>query len=619
MKIASFFLIICTIFLSCQEQKPIRFILFSDTHLAANTTGAEDLRLAVADVNMLSENDFVLISGDITDMNVGSYLDSAKQILDNLHAPYYIIPGNHDTKWSGSAGANFRALWGDDKFSFTFAGYKFIGFHQGPVLRMDDGHIPREVLTWLENELKKTGPDQPVILVMHYPLNSSIDNWIECVNIIKDYNIKAIIHGHGHRNRLRYYQGIPGLMGRSTLRAREDRGGYTLFTIRNDSVFAQERTTGGPYGDIWAATPLAQDSVQSVPDSLQPTYEINDRFPEVQLSWLFQSGNMMTASPTFDGSTLFVGDVSGTIYAMSQKEGTVLWNFKASGAIYGTAAVYNNSLVFTAADSMIYCIDSETGVEKWKVSTGNALVSVPAIRDEIVYVGASDGIFRALDLRHGEIIWEFPHIGSFVETKPLLYDNKVIFGAWDGNLYALNMETGELEWKWNTGKLSPLYSPAACWPVAADGKIFVATPDRYLSAIRAGDGKTVWRDNHWKFRETVGISQDDQIVFGRSMTDSVVAYSADTNQPNVVWASDFKYGYDIAPSMPMEKNGTLFWGTKNGLITAADAQSGQLKWQYKFENFLINTVMPISADQVLFSNIDGNVGLLTARDAKNTE
>ena len=613
------YIIFTLVFLfSCQQQKPLRFVLFTDTHLADNTTGAQDLRLAVSDVNAHNNIDFVLVSGDITDLNIDNHLQTAKQILDSLDVPYYIIPGNHDTKWSGSAGANFRALWGDDKFSFTAGGYKFIGFHQGPVLRMDDGHIPREVLSWLENELQNAGADQPVILVMHYPLDSSIDNWILCVNIIRDYNIKAIIHGHGHRNRLRYCQGIPGFMGRSTLRARELKGGYTIFTLRNDSLIALERTTGGPDVNIWAADQMAKKhAVRSVPDSLRPSFGMNDSYPQAKLSWLFQSGNLMTASPTLDGTRVFAGDVSGTMYSISALDGAVIWKYQGAGAIYGTAAVCNNNLVFTAADSMIYCLNAETGTENWKVITGNALVSVPVIENDIVYVGASDGIFRAIDLRHGEIIWEYPDVGSFVETKPLIYQNKIYFGAWDGYLYALNQGNGELEWKWHTGKNSPLYSPAACWPVAADGKIFVATPDRYLSAIRVVDGQTIWRDNHWKFRETVGVSGNGQLVFGRSMTDSVVAFAANVGKPKIIWAEDFGYGYDIAPSMPVEKDGTLFWGTKNGLIIAADAVSGELKWKYKFENYLINTVTPVSAGQVLFSNIDGNIGLLRDESGHN--
>ena len=100
------------------------------------------------------------------------------------------------------------------------------------------------------------------------------------------------------------------------------------------------------------------------------------------------------------------------------------------------------------------------------------------------------------------------------------------------------------------------------------------------------------------------------MVFARSMTDSVVAVSTGSQHFELIWRADFKYGYDIAPSMPVEKDGTLFWGTKNGLITAADAKTGKITWQHKFENFLINTVVPINATQVLFSNIDGKTGLI---------
>jgi 3',5'-cyclic AMP phosphodiesterase CpdA len=44
--------------------------LISETHVAENTTGAADLRLAVADINRRNDLDFVLVSGDITDMNI---------------------------------------------------------------------------------------------------------------------------------------------------------------------------------------------------------------------------------------------------------------------------------------------------------------------------------------------------------------------------------------------------------------------------------------------------------------------------------------------------------------------------------------------------------------------
>jgi len=598
---------------ACRQEPSFRFALFSDTHIGGTAAAALDLRHAVADVNNRNDIDFVIVSGDITDMNTGRHLALAKQILDSLRVPYYIIPGNHDTKWSGSAGGNFSSLWGDDKFVFDHAGYRFIGFHQGPILRMGDGHISREVLTWLDDQLRKSGSAQPIILVMHYPLNEAVDNWYACIDMIKDYTIKAILHGHGHRSQLTYDQGIPSFMGRSTLRAGEPKGGYTIFTVRNDSLLAVEQITGGADGVPWGGIDLNEVyHVQSAGDSLLPDYTVNRDFPDVRPEWIFRSGYTITASPVYDEQFVYVGDISGTVYALSLHGGKAVWESRVSGSVYGTAAVDQEHVVFTSADSSIYCFYKNDGTLKWKVKTDDALVSVPVIEDDIVFAGTSDGIFRALDLRHGEVIWQFEDVGGYVEARPLSYQTMVIFGAWDGKLYALDQATGEPVWIWQGERTNPLYSPAACWPVGADGKIFIAAPDRYLTAIDARNGKTLWRNNQWKFRETVGLSADGKLVFGRSMTDSVVAFESGRSFPSVYWAADFRYGYDIAPSMPVEKDGTLFWGTKNGMIYAADASTGELLWKNKYQNTLILTVAPLDDRRVLFSNIDGDVVLLSA-------
>jgi outer membrane protein assembly factor BamB/predicted phosphodiesterase len=605
---ALLFLLYC----GCKESSSFKFALFSDTHIIENSSAIEDLQAVVSDVNNNSEIKFVLVSGDITEINTGENLKIAKKILDGLNKPYYIIPGNHDTKWSGSGGANFRAFWGDDKFVFDYDDYRFIGFHQGPVLRMDDGHISLETLDWLKENLKQAGKDKPIILVMHYDLTSSIDNWFECISLIKDYNIKAIIHGHGHRNRLKYYNNIPGIMGRSTLRARSSSAGYTLFEIHDDSLFASERKTDSDTSSQWAKISLkGRFLIESVPDSILPDYSVNNEFPEVKLKWLYNSGYTMTASPVCDDENVYVGNISGSLIVIDKKSGKELWKFQSGEAIYGTAAMEKNLIVFTSADSAIHCIDANTRTEIWKVKTGNAMVSVPVIENDIVYVGSSDGIFRSLDLKSGDLLWEKRSIKGYVETKPLVYENKIIFGAWDNKLYALDKNTGKSVWTWEGPFKHPLYSPAACWPVAAFGKIFVAAPDRNVSAIDAKNGETIWRTYQWKFRETIGASEDGKYIFARSMTDSVIAFQSSASKAKVIWANNFGYGYDIAPSMPMEKDDTVFWGTKNGLIIAADSKTGKLKWKYKFQNYLINTVFPISDHEVIFSNIDGNVGLLS--------
>jgi outer membrane protein assembly factor BamB len=114
-------------------------------------------------------------------------------------------------------------------------------------------------------------------------------------------------------------------------------------------------------------------------------------------------------------------------------------------------------------------------------------------------------------------------------------------------------------------------------------------------------------------RETVGISTDRTRLYARCTTDNVVAFSVAGTQPSVVWNSNCGYGYDIDPSMPVEKNGTVFFGTKNGLVFALDGRTGSIRWRYRIGVTVVNTPVPISGSQVLVTDLDGRIILLATR------
>ena len=130
------------------------------------------------------------------------------------------------------------------------------------------------------------------------------------------------------------------------------------------------------------------------------------------------------------------------------------------------------------------------------------------IDNGLAYVGASDHTFRAIDIHTGKVLWKYGEVKGYIETKPLITDNKVIFGAWDNTLYALDKNDGKEIWKWTGGLTRMHFSPAAVWPVAAEGKVFIADPQRALTAIDLENGKTVWRTFESQVRETVGLSED---------------------------------------------------------------------------------------------------------------
>jgi outer membrane protein assembly factor BamB len=65
--------------------------------------------------------------------------------------------------------------------------------------------------------------------------------------------------------------------------------------------------------------------------------------------------------------------------------------------------------------------------------------------------------------------------------------------------------------------------------------------------------------------------------------------------------------------MPVEKDGIVFFGTKNGLVYALDGRTGVVRWKYKIGVTIVNTPLPISAREVVVTDLDGRIALLVSR------
>lgn len=603
MKRILFFLHFCVFSNFFFAQENVRFAWLTDTHVGG-ATGAADLSNSVRDINFLDKIEFVIISGDITQTGKDSDLILAKSILDSLIVPYYIIPGNHDTKWSESGATKFARLWSSDKFVFRKNGYMFIGLHQGPLMKMGDGHFAPEDLRWLDSVLAGTDKNTPIILVSHYPLDSSIDNWFEVTKRISSYNTQFVLVGHGHTNKKMNFDGITGVMGRSNLRNKESRGGYNIVNIEKDSAYFFVKSPGSE-ARFWNSEKMGNKVIDK-PAFVHPDFSINKiDSPKIEIKWKHNTGYTITSTPAVRDNYVITGNTSGKVICLDLSDGSEKWNYQTGAPVYSNPLIYSDKIYFGSADSNIYCLDLD-GKLKWKFRTGAAVISSPSVKNNVIYIGSSDHVFRAIDAGTGNLIWENKDIGGFVETKPLIYGNKVIFGAWDTYLYALNIYDGSLAWKWSNGNKEELFSPAVCVPVAAKNKLFIVAPDRYMSCINVSNGNTTWRSNKFLVREAVGITGDSTIIV-RCITDSLVAFDPEPDYSSVKWISDLKYGYDINPFMPVEKNGSVFTGTKNGVLYAADAAKGSLLWSYKLTHVLINTVFAVSDKDIVATTMDGEV------------
>jgi outer membrane protein assembly factor BamB/predicted phosphohydrolase len=605
------------------------FALLTDTHISSsNPQPMEDLQRSIADINQNPDIDFVVVTGDLSESGDLASLQAIKQALDQLNVPYYAASGNHETTWSESGVMDFSRVFGDSRFAFSHAGAYFIGFNSGPVIRMADGHVAPQDIAWLKHNLDSVSAagDAPIFVFTHYPLrNSDVDNWYEVTDVLRQHNVQCVMGGHYHRNLMFDCDGITDVLNRSNLRAKDSINGYSIISV-SDSIRFYERTVGeqGSTGEIvkehWLSLPFGTKKYGPSDKSLRPDFSINKQYKKVQRTWHRSLKGGIYSTPVFDGKSLYIGDDVGTFYSLDLKTGKTNWSFDTGMRIVGSPAVSDGIVVFGSANYNIYGLDAQTGEVRWTYTTEQAVMGAATIHEGVAYIGGGDGKMYAFDIQTGDVKWVFDELKNYVLTRPLVYNNKLYFGTWDTYFYALNLADGSLVWKWNNGKGNPKLSPASVWPVAADGKIFITAPDRYFTCLDAETGQVVWRTNKYKVRETVGLSEDGKTVYSKCMWDTVVAISTEwpktqeiqngeesSYEPITRWAVHADFGYEHNPAMPLEKDGTLWVSTKNGLLLGMDAKTGKVLWRHKIGNSILNTPLPLSDKECIFTSSEGTI------------
>ncbi|HEX7365692.1 MAG TPA: PQQ-binding-like beta-propeller repeat protein [Pelobium sp.] len=592
--------------------QPFKFAHVTDTHIG-NPTAADDLRRTVRDINDNPEIAFVIVSGDVTEFGADAELFLARQILDSLKVPFYVTPGNHDTNWSESGGNTFIKVFKSGTFTFTYNGYRFVGTGSGPYMRMGPGQIPREDIVWLDSVLNKTPNKTPIIYVNHYPQDSSLNNWFSAIDLLKTKNTQLLLCGHGHQNKKYISEGIPNVMGRSNLRAKDSVGGYNIVSIGNqEAVFTTKRPLTN-LQDTWLKITLEDYNFQQTDQNYpRPNFKINTQYPQLKVKWTFQDSSDIGVGLASYKNLLISANTKGEIFALSKKSGIKKWSFATKGKVYSTPFYYQKHVLVGSSDGNMYCLDSESGKLKWQFKTPKAILGSPFVANNKVYFGGSDGHFRALNFDDGSLAWDYPHVEGFVVTRPLLYNGKIYFGSWGNYFYALDALTGKEAWKWTNGSINRMYSPAACQPVAANGKVFIVAPDRYMTAFDAANGHVIWRktlpDN--RVRESMGLSEDGKIVYAKTMDGKVFGVSTLTNDFKISWQSPLQLPYELDPAAITTYSNKIFVPTHSGLAVALDSNDGSVLWKYKTSNCLINTIKPMGKNQVLISTMDGKITCL---------
>lgn len=190
----------------------------SDTHIpikGAKTYNiapmAENLAHCIVHINNSSpQPDLVLLTGDITNKGLNEEFEHAAGLLAQLEMPFYVIPGNHDTReavWNYFSGEACPVKT-DDFIHYVIESYELrLIALDSTIPYCSNGEICTLRATWLDHHLAENS-GKPTIIFMHHPpikcgvIETDIDCFVgedRLGAVIEKYsNIEAIICGHIH-------------------------------------------------------------------------------------------------------------------------------------------------------------------------------------------------------------------------------------------------------------------------------------------------------------------------------------------------------------------------------------------------------------------------------------
>ena len=97
------------------------------------------------------------------------------------------------------------------------------------------------------------------------------------------------------------------------------------------------------------------------------------------------------------------------------------------------------------------------------------------------------------------------------------------------------------------------------------------------------------------------------------MNDTIVAFETNGEMAKVRWKMDVGFGYDHVPSMLFEKNGNVFFGTRNGIVYSIDPEKKKINWAHKIDNSMVNTIRLLGNKRLVAATMDGKIAILSWR------
>ena len=196
--------------------KGFSFLQISDSHVGfskpANPDAAATYREAVGKIiAMPVKPDFIIHTGDITQLSKDQEFDDAEQIIRQAGLTVSHIPGEHDMLDEGAGKAYLdrfgKGTKGAGWYSFDHRGVHFVALVNVVNLKAGGmGSLGPEQLAWLQKDLAARPASTPIVVFAHIPLWTVYADWgwgtddaAQALGHLKRFGSVTVLNGHIHQ------------------------------------------------------------------------------------------------------------------------------------------------------------------------------------------------------------------------------------------------------------------------------------------------------------------------------------------------------------------------------------------------------------------------------------
>jgi len=359
-----------------------------------------------------------------------------------------------------------------------------------------------------------------------------------------------------------------------------------------------------------------------------------------RVAWMYQAGGAINAAAHVTPTTVFFGANDGSVYCLDRVTGKPRWKTDLdpeprSFRLFSQPTLAGGKLYLGSAACRFYCLDAETGALRWAVDLPDWGRARPVVVADRLWVAAMDGTVICLrDAGDAAVeLWrmrvgEHPIYADLVYAAPARSETDqserdfLLVSASDLQLYCLDATDGAIVWRQRLlehaqiGEREIRSDELAgggfyqSKPTAADGKVFVGAPSRFVFAVDHATGRELWRYEMGGAASGAPAYADGRLFIGQQGGEEDF-YCLDTQTGRPLWKQALSWVWSSANV----QDGRVFVPGVDGYLSCLDAATGQILWRYRTGR-AAHPEPPLDAGRVFFGSWDHFVYALDAASGR---